>query len=102
MRRSSDDRKKTNSKANDLQESLQSEIEKDKKELAKVNHKIVQNNNLKLPLSEDALSALRKVYDLRLTSLINKYMSENDKLFFVEYNNGVKNFLKEGKSIFKF
>ena len=37
-----------------------------------------------------------------LTSLINKYMSENDKLFLVEYNNGVKNFLKEGKSIFKF
>ena len=71
VRRSSDDRKMTNSKANDLQESLQSEIEKDKKELAKVNHKIVQNNNLKLPLSEDALSALRKVYEAETKLLMD-------------------------------
>ena len=37
-----------------------------------------------------------------ITKLINNYMSDSDKLFLVNYNNGVKNFIKEGKSIFKF
>lgn len=37
-----------------------------------------------------------------LSSLINKYFTEKDKLFLVEYNSGIKNFFKEGKNIFKY
>lgn len=78
---------------------LQRELKKkDKKEMKKreIEELRKEREEKKLNNSSDDR---KKSY---LTSLINKYMSENDKLFLVEYNNGVKNFLKEGKSIFKF
>ena len=71
---------------------------KDKKEIKKK-----EIEDLRKEKEQGKLDKYEKVKkDNYVTTLINKYFTEKDKLFLVEYNSGIKNFFKEGKNIFKF
>ena len=88
-----DDKEKTEKKM------LQKELRKnDKKELKK--QEIEQLREQKKIDKDNRKDNYKK--ESYVTNIINKYFSEKDKLFLVDYNNGVKNFFKEGRSIFKF